>query len=63
MLRFSDRFHADFQLKSGWIEPLRLGGHAPFSPPIRQLVLTVLKLVFTNFKVGADRFFIIQEQI
>ena len=32
MLRFFSRFQADFQLKSGWIEPLLVGGHAPFSP-------------------------------
>ena len=36
MLRFSGRFHANFRLKSGWIEPLRLGGHAPFSPATGQ---------------------------
>ena len=34
MLRFFSRFQADFQLKSGWIEPLLVGGYAPFSPPI-----------------------------
>ena len=34
MLRFLGRFHADFQLTSGWIEPLRVGRHAPFSPNI-----------------------------
>ena len=33
MLRFLGQFQADFQLKSGWIEPLLVGGHAPFSPP------------------------------
>ena len=33
MLRFFSRFQADFQLTSGWIEPLLVGGHAPFSPP------------------------------
>lgn len=32
MLRFFSRFQADFQLKSGWIEPLLVGGYAPFSP-------------------------------
>ena len=32
MLRFLGQFQADFQLKSGWIEPLLVGGHAPFSP-------------------------------
>ena len=32
MLRFLDQFQADFQLTSGWIRPLRVGGHAPFSP-------------------------------
>ena len=32
MLRFLGQFQADFQLKSGWIRPLRVGGHAPFSP-------------------------------
>ena len=31
-LRFLGQFQADFQLKSGWIEPLLVGGHAPFSP-------------------------------
>ena len=34
MLRFFSRFQADFQLTSGWIEPLLVGGHAPFSPAI-----------------------------
>ena len=33
MLRFLGQFQADFQLKSGWIEPLLVGGYAPFSPP------------------------------
>ena len=32
MLRFFSRFQADFQFKSGWIEPLLVGGYAPFSP-------------------------------
>ena len=32
MLRFFSRFQADFQLKSGWIEPRLVGGYAPFSP-------------------------------
>lgn len=32
MLRFLGQFQADFQLKSGWIEPLLVGGYAPFSP-------------------------------
>ena len=32
MLRFLGQFQADYQLKSGWIEPLLVGGHAPFSP-------------------------------
>ena len=32
MLRFLGQFQADFQLKSGWIRPLLVGGHAPFSP-------------------------------
>ena len=34
MLRFLGQFQADFQLKSGWIEPLLVGGYAPFSPPL-----------------------------
>ena len=34
MLRFLGQFQADFQLKSGWIEPLLVGGYAPFSPGI-----------------------------
>ena len=33
MLRFFSRFQADFLLTSGWIEPLLVGGYAPFSPP------------------------------
>ena len=33
MLRFFSRFQADFQLTSGWIEPLLVGGYATFSPP------------------------------
>ena len=36
MLRFFSRFQADFQLKSGWIEPLLVGGYAPFSPTGRR---------------------------
>ena len=32
MLRFLGQFQADFQHKSGWIEPLLVGGYAPFSP-------------------------------
>ena len=32
MLRFFSRFQADFLLTSGWIEPLLVGGYAPFSP-------------------------------
>ena len=35
MLRFFSRFQADFQLKSGWIEPRLVGGYAPFSPEWR----------------------------
>lgn len=31
MLRFLSRFQVDSRLKSGWIEPLQVGGHAPFS--------------------------------
>ena len=34
MLRFFSRFQADFQLTSGWIEPLLVGGYAPFSPSV-----------------------------
>ena len=34
MLRFLGQFQADFQLKSGWIEPLLVGGYAPFSPSV-----------------------------
>ena len=34
MLRFLGQFQADFQLKSGWIEPLLVGGYAPFSPVV-----------------------------
>ena len=36
MLRFLGQFQADFQLKSGWIEPLLVGGYAPFSPEVEQ---------------------------
>ena len=32
MLRFLGQFQANFQLTSGWIEPLLVGGYAPFSP-------------------------------
>ena len=32
MLRFLCRFQTVFKLKSGWIEPLQVGGHAPISP-------------------------------
>ena len=39
MLRFLCRFWAVFRFKSGWIKPLRVGGHAPFSP---------CKLVFSH---------------
>ena len=38
MLRFLGQFQADFQLKSGWIRPLRVGGHAPFSPDNNETV-------------------------
>jgi len=31
MLRFSGQFQADFLITSGWIEPLLVGGYAPFS--------------------------------
>ncbi|MBP3823205.1 MAG: hypothetical protein J6I36_07285 [Bacteroidaceae bacterium] len=46
MLRFSGRFHANFRLKSGWIEPLRLGGHAPFSP-IRRYTFSYIYAFFS----------------
>ena len=32
MLRFLGQFQADFLLTNGWIEPLLVGGYAPFSP-------------------------------
>ena len=32
MLRFLGKFQADFLLTNGWIEPLLVGGYAPFSP-------------------------------
>ena len=32
MLRFFANVMPVFQLTSGWIKPLRVGGHAPFSP-------------------------------
>ena len=38
MLRFLTRLYPDSQLKSGWSEPLRVGGHAPFSPAIVSLL-------------------------
>ena len=41
MLRFFSRFQADFLLTSGWIRPLRVGGHAPFSPRGNGLVKIV----------------------
>ena len=34
MLRFLGQFQADFLLTNGWIEPLLVGGYAPFSPII-----------------------------
>ena len=30
MLRFLGQFQADFLLTNGWIEPLLVGGYAPF---------------------------------
>ena len=41
MLRFLGQFQADFQLKSGWIEPLLVGGYAPFSPIGQKIALDV----------------------
>ena len=32
MFRFLSRFWAVLRFKSGWIKPLQVGGHAPFSP-------------------------------
>ena len=43
MLRFLGQFQADFQLTSGWIEPLLVGGHAPFSPIVK---LTLISKIF-----------------
>lgn len=37
MLRFLCRFQTVFKLKSGWIEPLQVGGHAPISPNFKDL--------------------------
>ena len=45
MLRFFSRFQADFQLKSGWIEPLLVGGYAPFSPVRQTKVISIVKKV------------------
>ena len=39
MLRFLGQFQADFQLKSGWIEPLLVGGYAPFSPKKTEVLI------------------------
>ena len=49
MLHFFSRFQADFLLTSGWIEPLRVGGYAPFSPGES---LTHLNGEFESFKKG-----------
>ena len=35
MLRFLGKFQADFLLTNGWIEPLLVGGYAPFSPVVK----------------------------
>ena len=34
ILRFFSLFQAVYLLTSGWIEPLLVGGHAPFSPAV-----------------------------
>ena len=56
MLRFFSRFQADFQLKSGWIEPRLVGGYAPFSPD------KVLDAVGDD-ELSKDAITIAQEQI
>ena len=43
MLRFFSQFKADFQLKSGWIEPLLVGGYAPFSPAMSEKELEIFR--------------------
>ena len=49
MLRFLGQFQADFQLKSGWIEPLLVGGYAPFSP-----CNAIVKAEQSDLKVGIN---------
>ena len=46
---FFSRFQAYFQLKSGWIEPLRVGGHAPFSPFLLNFFFIGMK-IYMNHK-------------
>ena len=55
MLRFLGQFQADFQLKSGWIEPLLVGGYAPFSPLLVSFlvhgVLAVVCCLFHSMQI------------
>ena len=53
MLRFLGQFQADFQLKSGWIEPLLVGGYAPFSP----LLLLDLNIMIMYSSEDLERFY------
>ena len=54
---FSMRFQADFLLTSGWIRPLRVGGHAPFSPisPLNKLFKynrRIIVIVMRHFQIS-----------
>ena len=57
MLRFFSRFQADFLLTSGWIRPVRVGGHAPFSPQeLSQITIDVRNELINGAKgIGGDR--------
>ena len=56
MLRFLGQFQADFQLKSGWIRPLLVGGHAPFSPlDCFRTILVCVDDAFTQQKYVENR--------
>ena len=56
MLRFFSRFQADFQLKSGWIEPRLVGGYAPFSPYEKVAPVTDLVIEYLQFVMKAGTF-------
>lgn len=51
MLHFTGRFHANFRLISGWIEPLRVGGYAPFSPTICCNIYRNRILAFSHYSL------------